>query len=77
MSSVLLPIPGKHPAENPFAVCSAVEQYVLTECSSVFSCLHTDANQRSRNWTEITSCSRTCSLSVCSLQLAQEPKERV
>lgn len=34
MSSVLLPIPRKYPAENPFAVCSVAEQCVLTECSA-------------------------------------------
>lgn len=37
-SSFLLLKPGKHPAENPFALrCTVVEQRVLTGCTAVFS----------------------------------------
>lgn len=43
-SSFLLPIPGKQPAENPFADGTVVEQCVLTECTAVFSSQRTDAN---------------------------------
>ena len=78
MSSVLLQT-WNAPSWNPYSVCSVVEECVLTECSAVFSCLCTYANHNGvildRN-----DCLQSCMFffrTMCSLQLAQQPGERV